>query len=433
MNTQINLLPTAGTYYYQVGLRGDFSYYKVTVTKGFEEQKIDGALAAETLGGGDVYVRYDYDADADHDADQVLEGKWFTVKLANKDLQSSETRIITDPGSTQGTNVNLFEGTKPATVGEDEKVWQWKFLAVLANPISDYYEKPDPYNVRIYNRYANYTTDPSVTPNPMNIAIKVPNANNGANHFALLSHSEGGYALAVAGTNSYTYTFLNGADMTTEVAATTATEPSFTQKAGIFDGVKSQLILNNDVKHNFVYKVINNATKLAVIATQDEGAAEAHNFFPYLPEAAQTPLLRMKDYKYYGAAILTSSGCYNIIPYSIVYTLSGGYDDVVWVHYEDYHVDSTEYKIPNKKTIVDSHVARDPSSVDVSLNINGELPYNIIWYNDNMMSTETDDATTISDGGSQTLSGLKKNVWYRITQPPNGNTNFLPGLDPGAL
>ena len=421
MNTQINLLPTAGTYYYQVGLRGDFSYYKVTVTKGLEEQKIYGALAAETLGGGHVYVRYDYDADADHDADQVLEGKWFTVKLANKDLQSSETRIITDPGSTQGTNVNLFEGTKPATVGEDEKVWQWKFLAVLANPISDYYEKPDPYNVRIYNRYANYTTDPSVTPNPMNIAIKVPNANNGANHFALLSHSEGGYALAVAGTNSYTYTFLNGADMTTEVAATTATEPSFTQKAGIFDGVKSQLILNNDVKHNFVYKVINNATKLAVIATQDEGAAEAHNFFPYLPEAAQTPLLRMKDYKYYGAAISTSPGCYNIIPYSIVYTLSGGYDDVVWVHYEDYHVDSTEYKIPNKKTIVDSHVARDPSSVDVSLNINGELPYNIIWYNDNMMSTETDDATTISDGGSQTLSGLKKNVWY------------IEGSDPYAL
>ena len=495
MNTQINLLPTAGTYYYQVGLRGAFTYYKVEVTKGLEEQKIDGALAAETLGGGNVYVRYDYDEDADQDADQVLGGKWFTVKLADKDLQADGQvmkyiklvandeaytaakaalssdgvyyfRIGMNPAAyaykkvtvsgggaskaeeaitaeiwnsaltLAGLGVDLYTGSKPGTIDEEQKVWQWKFLAVLANPISDYYEKPDPYNVRIYNRNANYTKDPSQNPNPMNIGIKVPNENSGADHFALLSHPNGGYALAVAGKASdfYTYTFLNGADMTAPdagepVAATTATEASFTQKTGIISA-GSQLILNNDVKHNFVYHVINNATKLAVSATQDEGAAEAHNFFPYLPEAAQTPLLRMKDYKYYGAAIPTggmatpldpSDDTYDIIPYSIVYTLSGGYDDVVWVHYDAYHVDSTEYKIPNKKTIVDSHVARDPGSVDVSLNINGELPYNIIWYNDNMMSTATDDATTISDGGSQDLSGLKKNVWY------------IEGNDPYAL
>ena len=71
--------------------------------------------------------------------------------------------------------------------------------------------------------------------------------------------------------------------------------------------------------------------------------------------------------------------------------------------------------------IVDSHVAKDPTSVDVSLNINGELPYNIIWYNDNMMSTESVETTTIYDGRSQTLSGLKKNVWY------------IEGNDPYAL
>lgn len=74
----------------------------------------------------------------------------------------------------------------------------------------------------------------------MAVGIKVPNENNGADRFALLSHTSGGYALVVAGTNSYTYTFLNGADMTTSVAATTATESSLTQKAGIFDGVGSQ-------------------------------------------------------------------------------------------------------------------------------------------------------------------------------------------------
>ena len=414
MNTQINLLPTSGTYYYQVGLRGAFTYYKVEVTKGLEEQKINGALAAETLTSGNVYVRYDYDADADHDADQILEGKWFTVKLANKDLQADGT-IVTTAGETQGTGVNLYADdtvspTRPSTIDEDDKKWQWKFLAVLANPISDYYEKPDPYNVRIYNRSANYTNNPSLTPNPMNIGIKVPNANNGADHFALLSHPESGYALAVAGLETYDYTFLNGASMTTSVAAITATEPSFTQKAGIFDGVKSQLILNNDVKHNFVYNVINKANKLAVSATQDEGAAEAHSFFPYLPEAAQTPLLRMKDYKYYGSAIQTGP-TYTVIPYSIVYTLYGGYDDVVWVQYEDYHVDSTEYKIPNKKAIVDGHVAKDPTSVDASLNINGELPYNIIWYNDNMMSTNEED-TEINSAASHSLDGNHKYVWY---------------------
>ena len=46
------------------------------------------------------------------------------------------------------------------------------------------------------------------------------------------------------------------------------------------------------------------------------------------------------------------------------------------------------------------------------MNIKGELPYNIIWYNDNMMSTDGDETTTITNGGSQTLSGLKKHVWY---------------------
>ena len=480
VNTQINLLPKAGTYYYQIGLRGDFHYSKVTVTKGLDEQEIKGALAAETLTDNHVYVRYDYDEDADHDADKILEGKWFTVKLANKDLQADGTvmkyvRLVADnaayaeavailstdgvyyfkigpvageytykkvtvDGETKtpdnilepewttalnlaGLGVNLFADdavspTKPATIDEDDKKWQWKFLAVLANPISDYYEKPDPYNVRIYNRYANYTDNPSLTPNPMNIGIKVPNETTGANHFALLSHPNGGYALAVAGKVSdfYTYTFLNGADMTTSVGATTATEASFTQKTGIISA-GSQLVLNNDVKHNFVYNVINKANKLAVSATQDEGAAEAHSFFPYLPEAAQSPLLRMKDYRYYGSAIPTSPGYYNVIPYSIVYTLYGGYDDVVWVQYEDYHVDSTEFKVPNKKAIVDGHVAKDPTSVDASLNINGELPYNIIWYNDNMMSTNEED-TEINSAASHSLDGNHKYVWYIIGGDP---------------
>ena len=416
ITTLKNLLPTAGTYYFRIG-KNSFTYEKVTVTKGLLEKKIEGALAAETLIGGNVYVRYDYDAD--HDGDQILGGKWFTVQLASKDLKSSETRIVSAVGETQGTNVNLFQGeSKPTPIDANDPLWQWKFLAAPADPSSEYYVAPDPYDVQLFNRYANYATTLD-EPSPMSVGIKVPNSASGADHFALLSHPDGGYALAVAGSGAYTYDFVNGANMTTSVAATTETEASFTQKTGIITA-GSQLTLYNDVKHDFEYRVINNASKFAVRATQDDGAAEAHGFVPYLPDAAQTPLLRMKDYKYYGSATI-SSGTYTVVPATKLYTLYGLYDDVVYVRYDAYHVDSTEFKIPNKKTIVDSHVAKDPTSVDVSLNINGELPYNIIWYYDNMMSTATDDATTISDGSSQTLSGLKKNVWY------------IEGNDPYAL
>ena len=415
ITTLKNLLPTAGTYYFRIG-KNSFTYEKVTVTKGLLEKKIKGALAAETLIGGNVYVRYEYDAGADHDADQILGGKWFTVQLASKDLKSSETRIVSAVGETQGTNVNLFQGeSKPTPIEANDPLWQWKFLAAPTDPSSEYYVAPDPYDVQLFNRYVNYAAT-LAEPSPMAVGIKVPNANNGANHFALLSHPDGGYALAVAGKTSdfYTYTFLNGADMTTSVAATTATEASFTQKTGIITA-GSQLTLNNDVTHNFTYNVITNAGQLAITAEQDNEEAASHSFAPYLPEAAQTPLLRMKDYKYYGSATIADD-TYTVAPQTKLFTMFGLYDDRVYVRYDAYDVDSTEFKVPNKKTIVDSHVARDPESVDVSMNINGELPYNIIWYNDNMMRS-TDDAA-ISDGGSQNLSGNKQYVWYITGNDP---------------
>jgi len=414
MNSQVNLLPIVGTYYYRIG-KSSFTYKKVTVTKGLLEKRIEGALAAETLTDGNVYVRYDYDADADHDADKILEGKWFTVKLASKDLQSSGTVVYETEGASQGTGVYLYSDdvtpTKPATVDEDDKKWQWKFLAAPTDPSSDYYEAPDPYDVQIFNRNANYTDNPTTEPSPMAVGIKVPNENNGADRFALLSHTSGGYALAVAGTNSYTYTFLNGADMTTSVAATTATESSFTQKAGIFDGVGSQLLVNNDVVHNFTYKVVNNAKKFAVSAMQTSTESEGHNFLPYLPDAAQTPLLNMEDYQYYGFANhIDATDTYEVIPQTKLITLNGLYDDIVWVRYGDYSMDKTPFRIPNKRNATGTgHVARDPSSVDASMNIEGGLPYNIIWYDDNMMASE--DGMGIDDGGSKPLSGDVKNVW----------------------
>ncbi len=425
MSSQINLLTAKGTYEYRVGTRGSFNYYTIEVTKGLQEQQITGSFADAGLNDDDceVVVRYDYDTNADHDGDRILEGKWFTVKLANKDLQSSGTIVTT--GATKGTGVYLYADdtespTKPGTIDEDDKIWQWKFLQAPTDPSSDYYEAPDPYDVRIFNRSANYTENPSLEPSPMAVGIKVPNANDGADRFALLSHTSGGYALAVAGSGAYTYKFVNGASMTTSVAATTATETDFTQKAGIFDGVKSQLIVNDDVEHNFEYKVINNSSKYAVNARQNNEGTEAHEFFPYLPDSAQTPLLRMKDYKYYGFATPSSSpGCYDIIPQTILYTLYGLYDDVVWVRYGAYDMDSTEFKIPNIRNATGTgQVARGASSVDVAMNIKGGLPYNIIWDSDDMM--QSTDNSAVSDGNSHALSGNTEFVWYFTGDDPYG-------------
>ena len=426
----LNLLPDTGTYYYRIGTRGQFIYRKVTVTKGLLEQQITGSFAAAGLNGDDcnVIVRYEYNAGHDLESDKILQGKWFTVKLANKDLQASGT-VVAATDETQGTGVDLYAGDKtgasPINGALEKRKWQWKFVATLADPVSDYYEEPDPYAVHIFNRQANYTNDPSTEPNPMNTGIKVPKANDGADRFALLSHSEGGYALAKAGTQTYNYEFVNGADMTAPdagepVPATIVEETGFTQKAGIFSGVGSLLLVEDDVEHNFTYKVINNGGanyvvdnpgNLAVEATQDNDEADAHQFSPYLPESAQTPLLRDKvDYKYYGFAI-PAGPKYKVISQTILYTLYGLYDDVVWVRYNAYNMDSTEFKVPNDKAIVGGHVARGEDSHDVSMNIEGALPYNIIWYDDNMMSTNEGD-TEIDEVVGHDLDGDHKYVWY---------------------
>ena len=605
----INLLPKSGTYYYQIGTRGEFTYKKVTVTKGLLEQEITGSLADANLTDNDchVYVRYNYDEEADHERDRILQGQWFTVKLANKDLQASGEvmkftkhvanndaynaaktalsldgvyyfRIGMNPAaytynkvtvsgsgaskeeesispeiwnnalSLAGLGVDLYAGTKPATIDKNAKIWQWKFLQAPADPSSDYYLAPDPYAVQIFNRNANYTENPSLEPSPMAVGIKVPNAESGADRFALLSHPDGGYALAVAKTyTNYNYRFLNGAAMTTPDAGTPQTATTYIEnrqqitvssedyetekgklssaideeyyfkinnvaymqvtvtdgtpgtasastkeawegatgkfkktatndtdlenqrtklsengdyyfkitsssvtykKVTVISGVMtetdsdvdewnsgnyrftyntnalspgSQLLVTNDVVHNFEYKVINNSSKLSVSVNQTTEEAAYHEFFPYLPEAIQTPLLNMEDYKYYGFAtpagmntpLDSSDDTYTVIPQTLLYTLAGLYDDVVWVRYGAYDVDKTPFKVPNVRNATETgQVARDPNSVDASLNINGELPYNIIWYNDNMMSTATEESTTISNGGSKKLSGDKQYVWY---------------------
>ena len=424
----VKLLPTAGTYYYRIGTRGVFTYKSVVVTKGLSEQQITGSFAAAKLEGSedgvdyDIYVRYEYDEDADHDADHIMQGRWFTVKLADKDLQASGT-VAKTVDETQGTGVGLYAGNdplvgggnendKPATIDADAKKWQWKFFVAPTDPSSDYYMEPDPYAVMLFNRSANYTTDPSETPSPMGIGIKVPNANNGADRFALLGHSDGGYALAVA--KAYAddsgYEFVNGEDMTipSTTAATTATEASFTYKTGTISN-GARLVLNDDVTHNFTYYVITNDNKLAITATQNNDEADSHDYAPYLPESAQSQLLNMDDYLYYGFARPGANDTKVVIEQTKLYTLSSLYDDVVYVRYKPFDSDNTPYFVPNKKGTADGHVIKHAESNDVPIDINGKLPYNIIWYNDNMMRST--DGSSVSDGGSQNLTGVSDYTW----------------------
>ncbi len=480
------LLPTKGTYYYRLGARGSFSYKKVVVTKGLSEQQITGSFAAAKLEGSadgvdyPVYVRYEYDEDADHDGDHILQGRWFTVKLADKDLQASGT-VIVPVGETQGTGVSLYKGedsrsltatnsteyelkrnaltalgdyyfrigeeapytynkvtvnavpissasdytetlngvfatlwsnSKPLVIDADAKKWQWKFFVAPTDPSSDYYMEPDPYAVMLFNRMSNYTTDPSANPSPMGIGIKVPNANNGADRFALLGHPDGGYALAVAKAydDDRNYEFVNGESMTlpSTTAATTATEANFTYKTGTITN-DARLVLNDDVTHNFTYYVITNDGKLAITATQDNDEADSHDYTPYLPESAQSKLLNLDDYLYYGFARPGANDTKVVIEQTKLYTLSSLYDDVVYVRYPvTFDSSKTPYYVPNKKDTSSGHVARHDDSNDVAIDINGKLPYNIIWYNDNMMAS---DGSTISDGGSQTLTGGANYTW----------------------
>lgn len=504
--TKAKALSANGTYYYKIGPLYDYQKVIITNENGniqseiaanhdISDKEITGSFAEVGLDGqaNDVYVRYSYNASADDD--EILQGKWLTIKLANKDVQADGTLVI-DEGSSQGTGVSLYGTTKPADAAtlSTSRQWQWKFLASPVDPSSDYYGTLDPYAVRIFNREKNYSTDMSIIPNPMGVGIKV----NGSDRFAVLSHPSGGYALAVAKTYpNYDYYFLNGADMTVPNTTAATTYPENRQKLTVDDvtaytaavaaltadgeyyykygngdepktytykkvvvisGVKTetnsdasewsagdtyyfsnktnalspgtQLVVNDDVEHNYTYKVINNGSSLAVNGTQTKAEAELHSYTPYLPDDIQTPLLNLSDYLYYGGANIVSD-TYTVIPETHLITLYGLYDDVVYVRYKAYSMDNTEYKVPNQKAIDGGKVARGSESKDVALNISGGLPYNIIWENDNIMST---DGTTISDGGSHSLDGSGQYIWrlfgndpYAIQIRHNSDGNYVDG------
>lgn len=409
----------AGDYYpaitehFKSPLATDFKYYK-TLPDANEDgvyeleniaDEITGSFAEAGCNDDDVtvYVRYSYNESLDTDGDNILQGKWFTMKLNSLDVEASGTINTSD-----GTGVSLFADdtetpTKPGTVDADDKTWQWKFLKAPADPSSAYYTAPDPYAIELYNRYANYSDDLDDDPNPMSVPIKV----NGKNRFSLLSHPSGGYALAVNGLGTYSYDFLNGTDMTTSVAATTAAEAGFTNKANTISA-GSQIIINDDVTHTYNYRVITNDGTLAASADQTNAEAVGNNFAPYVPSEIQSPLLNEEtDYLYYGSV---SSGTYTVVPVTKLFTLYGLYDDVVYVRYKAFDRDKTPYYVPNVRNSTGTGtVAIGSASNDVAFDLSGNLPYNIIWLNDNMMTSS--DGSTISDEGSHALDGGNTYVW----------------------
>jgi len=347
-------------------LAKDFKYY-AGVEGSTGQNEIAGSLRGASLADNTVYVRYSYDEDADELA--ILKGKWLTMQLNAMDAKY-------DSGIKQG-------DSKPATINDNEKTWQWKFLKTPQSV-------PDPYAVQLFNRSVKDAAQPATD-----------------TRYAILSHTNGNYALAQAGLDGYTYKFLNGAGMTTSVAASLAEDKEgentsgFTSTSCTFHGTDSQVKLINDVSRRFNYQIYTNSGVLAVSAYQDNIIEDNT---PTLPDEIKSPLLKTDQFRYYEALTDTAANSGKQLKY-----LYGLYDDIVYVRYNAYDLLTTEYKVPNVRNATGGTVAKGEGSNDASLDINGELIYNIIWYDDNMMqSANNSDITGLAD---QDLQGGDAYVW----------------------
>ena len=314
------------------------------------KNEIKESLDGVTLSGNKIYVRYEYDKEADDM--NMLKGNWLTMQLNERNA------IYVD-------GIKQASGDKPATIDGDKKQWQWKFA---------HNSQPDPYAIYIYNRSQNAGTKAIV------------------DRFAILSHSAGDYALAKAGVGTYTYYFLDGDGMNIETAASVPVavpvESGFTPTSGTFDGTKSQVKLYNDVTHSFVYKVYTNGGVEAISATQPQENVYSNDWKPVLPEAARTPLLNMDQYRYYEHSLAAGAVVENDTLNKAISLLFGLYDDIVYTHYTAYDPNVSTYMVPNVRNATNVNpVARDGSSNDAPIGLDGKRPYNIIWYQDNMMKS----------------------------------------------
>lgn len=417
MMNMIDNLTTSGTYYFKIGsstykqviynasttTSSDGIYSDVANKKDISNREITGSFAAAGLkDNADIFIRYTYNDNYDTDHDNILQGQWLTMKLNSLDVQASGTL-----DATTGTGISLYGTTKPdPDILKGDTKWHWKFLASAA---IGYYEDPDPYAVKVFNRSANYDNDfsPEHT-NKMGTAIKVGTVDR----FVILAHGDD-YALLQADDDADNFYFLNGNEMTTPdagspKAASIVKEGGFSSTSStISNDAKVQFY--NDISHTFTYHVITNSKAKAATASPTDDEFSMYGFTPYIPGSIQSPLISEYDYIYYGSAMINGD-VYDVINGTQINTLYGLYDDVVYVRYPEFDIDKTPYLVPNKKGSAGGHVARHAESNDVAIDITGKMPYNIIWYNDNMM--QSTDNSVISDGESKDLTGTSQYVWY---------------------
>lgn len=364
-----------------------------------------GLTTPSVTDGNVIYVRYAYDEEAD--AQHVLLGKWLTMKLNEQDVIY-----------VAGDGIKKSSETKPnPVVGNTDQAWQWKFLK---NP----YLTPDPYAVQVFNRLASEKDKPMsvgtpVAPATLEGSLVSAQTDGTANYyqrFALLSHSETsgsdviteGYALAVAGTQSNTdYYFLDGTGLAAETptAATTAKENDFKGATCSFDAKKSKIMLTDDVENTFTYKIYTNGGVEAISETQSQYEAVDNGFVPMLPDVIQTPLLNDDQFRYYEALTDTAYNSGKNLT-----NLYGLYDGSIYVRYNAYDPSVSEYKVPNDRNATsEPTVAKGDKSNDAPLRIDGILPHNIIWYDDNMMKADESGIGYTAD------KELQNNVNYSWT------------------
>ncbi len=354
--------PLAKDYRYYKELTYDNAtrtYTEIPAETDISSKEISGSLAsagltATNIDGNQIYVRYTYDEEAD--TRNVLKGKWFTMQLDEKDAVYSS-------------GIKQASGSKPDPVDAIHKDWQWKLLETQ-------WSNPDPYAINLYNR--SQSAGVAAT----------------ANRFALLSHTSGDYALAMAGSGGFTYSFLNGSSMTDAVAATTAIEAGFTSTANTFSGTASQVKLLDDVEHTYNYQIYTLDGIFAIDGDQSQAEASQNEFVPTLPASILSPLLDLENFWYYDKADYTAEPI-DTVGKKLSH-LYGLYDDDIYVRYGSYDETASSFRVPNSKRIVDSHVDRADDSNDAALAISGNVLYNIIWYNDEMMRSYKSDI----DGGS---------------------------------
>ena len=415
-------------------LAKDFTYHKTLTSTGtntYDLSTLDDEITESetfvskgmTASSNDVYVRYAYDEGAD--TKNILKGKWLTMQLNSLNAKY-DSGIKTD--------------TKPTNIDANEKAWQWKFLET---PQSN----PDPYAVYLYNRGDTQKNKPiSATGNNQAVSAQTKGAENyNYQRFALLSHTSGYYALAVAGTgNGSNYYFLQGVGtnnnvMSSSNAAAIKEETGFKGTSCSFSEIKSQVRLFEDVHHTYTYKIYTKDGNFAVSENQSFGDASENEFMPQLPAAIQTPLMELEDFRYYNKDDFTLGGGESTISVTeeadtlnkqLSY-LYGLYDDAVIVRYLPYQPNRSTYRVPNVKGIEDGHIVRGSGSNDAPLGLDGHLPYNIIWYNDNMMYKNGTDVKGKADQPLQASSA--DYVWKLEGEDPyaikirshDGENNYI--------